>query len=53
MYGSDQPASLERRGLELLCKEIKGVQAVLGNGRKAISQDEQKVAAKLRYWENG
>lgn len=51
-YGSDQAASLERRGLELLVKECKGVQAVMGNGRKSIVKIEQGVAKKLRYFEN-
>lgn len=51
-YGSDQAASLERRGLELLVKECKGVQAVMGHGRKTIGETERGVARKLRYWEN-
>lgn len=50
-YGSDQAASLERRGLELLVKECRGVQPTLGNGRKSIAEIEQGVARKLRYWE--
>lgn len=52
-YGSDQAASLERRGLELLVKECKGISDCLGNGRKSIGDDERDVAKKLRYWENG
>jgi len=51
MYGSDQAASLERRGLELLVKECKGVSYCLGDGRKSIKDIEQSVAKKLRYWE--
>jgi N-acetylneuraminate synthase len=51
MYGSDQAASLERRGLELLVKECKGVKKTLGDGRKSIKEIEQDVAKKLRYWE--
>ena len=50
-YGSDQAASLERRGLELLVKECKGVQTTLGDGRKSIKEIEQGIAKKLRYWE--
>ena len=53
MYGSDQAASLERRGLELLCKECKGIKELWGNGRKTIGAIEREVARKLRYWENG
>ena len=51
MYGSDQAASLERRGLELLVKECKGIESTLGDGRKSIKDIEQGVARKLRYWE--
>ncbi len=51
MYGSDQAASLERRGLELLVKECRGVSEVLGDGRKSIKDIEQGIAKKLRYWE--
>lgn len=51
MYGSDQAASLERRGLELLCKECRGIQRTFGDVRKSIKDIEQGVAKKLRYWE--
>jgi N-acetylneuraminate synthase len=51
MYGSDQPASVEKRGLELLVKECRGVQVTLGDGRKSIKEIEQGIAKKLRYWE--
>ncbi len=51
MYGSDQSASLERRGLELLVKECRGVNSTLGDGRKSIKDIEQGIAKKLRYWE--
>jgi len=50
-YGSDQAASLERRGLELLVKECKGVTYCMGDGRKSIKDIEQGIAKKLRYWE--
>lgn len=50
-YGSDQAASLERRGLELLVKECRGVQGTFGDGRKSIKDIEQGIAKKLRYWE--
>lgn len=53
MYGSDQSASLEKRGLELLVKDCRGVAAALGDGRKQIIDSEQDVARKLRYFENG
>lgn len=51
MYGSDQAASLERRGLELLVKECKGIEKIFGDGRKYIKDVEREVARKLRYWE--
>ena len=51
MYGSDQAASLERKGLEHLIKECRAVSECLGDGRKFIKDIEQSVAKKLRYWE--
>ena len=51
MYGTDQAASLERRGLELLVKECRGVSVAIGDGRKSIKDIEQGIAKKLRYWE--
>lgn len=50
MYGSDQAASLEKPGLELLVGQIRKIPVVLGNGIKSISVSEGKNAAKLRYW---
>ncbi len=51
MYGSDQAASMERKGLEWLVKECRGVASCMGDGRKSIKDIEQGVARKLRYWE--
>lgn len=51
MYGSDQAASLERRGLELVCKYCKNSEKILGTGEKRITAGEKVNAAKLRYWE--
>ncbi len=50
MYGSDQSASLEKRGLEILVSGVRSVEKSLGNGKKEFGDAEQKVAAKLRYW---
>ncbi len=50
-YGSDQSASMEKKGLEYLVKECRNVANCMGNGRKAIQDVEQDVARKLRYWE--
>jgi N-acetylneuraminate synthase len=50
-YGSDQAASMERKGLEYLVKECRAVASCMGDGRKSIKEIEQGVAKKLRYWE--
>tara|TARA_B100001059_G_scaffold236750_2_gene289758 strand:- start:24257 stop:25084 length:828 start_codon:yes stop_codon:yes gene_type:complete len=52
MYGSDQSASLEKKGLETLVRDLKAIDGILGNGIKSISEEEMKVASKLRYFEN-
>ncbi len=51
MYGSDQSASLERRGLEIMVKGIRSVETSLGTGEKVFGEKERAVAKKLRYWE--
>ncbi len=51
MYGSDQSASLEERGLKELVSIIRKVPKVIGNGEKKILDCETDVAKKLRYWE--
>ena len=51
MYGSDQAASLERRGLEVLVDGIRRLPGYLGTGLKAVSPGESEMAKKLRYWE--
>jgi len=50
MYGSDQSASLEKRGLEILVSGVRSVEKSLGEGKKVFGEAEQKVASKLRYW---
>jgi N-acetylneuraminate synthase len=50
MYGSDQSASLEKRGLELLVSYVRTIPEVLGDGVKRITPGEGKVGEKLRYW---
>jgi len=50
MYGSDQAASLEKRGLELLVKYCRDVHEALGDGVKRILDEEMENAKKLRYW---
>jgi N-acetylneuraminate synthase len=50
MYGSDQAASLEKRGLELLVREVRALPVLMGDGEKRITPPEQPVASKLRYF---
>lgn len=50
MYGSDQSASLEKRGLEILVTGVRSIEKSLGSGKKEFGEAEQKVASKLRYW---
>jgi N-acetylneuraminate synthase len=51
MYGSDQAASLERRGLEILVGGVRTAEVCLGTGEKDFGDAERGVAKKLRYWE--
>ena len=51
MYGSDQAASLETRGLETLVSTIRKFPNFIGTERKSILDIETQVAKKLRYWE--
>lgn len=50
MYGSDQAASLEKRGMEMLVGYIRTIPTVLGDGSNKITDIELANAAKLRYW---
>jgi N-acetylneuraminate synthase len=50
MYGSDQAASLEKRGLESMVGYIRTIPMVMGDGIKRISSSEQANAEKLRYF---
>ena len=49
MYGSDQAASLERRGLEMMVGYIRTIPTVMGDGVKAVTPAEAATAKKLRY----
>ncbi|MBI5050406.1 MAG: N-acetylneuraminate synthase family protein [Nitrospirae bacterium] len=48
MWGTDQAASLEVVGMDLLRKRIKDIDIILGDGEKRITPDEEKIRAKLR-----
>jgi len=52
MYGSDQSASLELEGMQRLVVGLRKYPKILGNGIKTFTNEEKKVASKLRYWEN-
>ena len=48
MWGSDQAASLEPRGMELLSKYTKQWLTVRGDGKKRLLESEIPVREKLR-----
>ncbi|GHV96310.1 sialic acid synthase [Spirochaetia bacterium] len=48
MWGTDQAASLEIRGMDALEKRIRSVKYIVGDGIKTITDDEKKVRDKLR-----
>ena len=50
MYGSDQSASLEPLGFKNMTEKIRMFNLVHGDGVKKITEEEQKIAEKLRYW---
>ena len=48
MWGTDQAASLERKGMENLIRDIRNVSKILGNGRKKVYDSELPMIKKLR-----
>jgi N-acetylneuraminate synthase len=50
MYGSDQAASLEKHGLELLVRDCRSVKQIMGDGIKNIIPAEEKTEKSLRYF---
>lgn len=50
MYGSDQSASLEKRGLEMLVSYIRTIPTVVGDGVKQVTEGERANMEKLRYY---
>jgi len=48
MYGSDQAASLEPEGLFRLVRDIRGINNILGDGKKRIWDSEKPAMKKLR-----
>jgi len=51
LYGSDQAASLEHRGLELLVRDARRIASILGDGKKVMTERELSLTKKLRYYE--
>jgi N-acetylneuraminate synthase len=50
MWGTDQAASLSKRGLEELVSMVKKIPLVIGNGKKKLLKTEIEKAKSLRYW---
>ena len=48
MYGSDQSASIEPAGFEMLVGAVRKIERALGNGRKELITSELPIAEKLR-----
>jgi len=48
MWGSDQAASLEPKGLELMIRDIRNLPMVLGDGVKRVFESEKPIIEKLR-----
>jgi N-acetylneuraminate synthase len=48
IWGSDQAASLEPRGLMILVRDIRNVPIVIGNGIKEVFESEIPIKRKLR-----
>ncbi|HSH51178.1 MAG TPA: N-acetylneuraminate synthase family protein [Bacteroidales bacterium] len=48
MYGSDQAASLEISGLNMMNRHIREIEKALGKGEKIITEKEKEIAKKLR-----
>jgi N-acetylneuraminate synthase len=48
MWGSDQAASVEPVGMSRLIKDIRAIDAALGDGIKRVYESERKAASRLR-----
>ena len=48
MWGSDQAASIEPQGLRRLVKDIRSVEAAMGDGQKRVYPSELEAARRLR-----
>ena len=52
MYGSDQPASLEKKGMEYIAREAEIISVYLSDGNKKIFESEKPIIKKLRRVDN-
>lgn len=50
MYGSDQAASLEKRGLDMMVDYIRTIENVMGDGLRHLTHKELENSHKLRYY---
>lgn len=48
MWGSDQPASLEPRGMDLMIRYVRSIETALGDGVKRVLAAEEPIRQKLR-----
>lgn len=51
MFGSDQAASLEKRGLEIVCSLARLTPVLLGDGIKKVYESEKPIIKKLRKFQ--
>jgi N-acetylneuraminate synthase len=52
MYGSDQSASIEPKGLNMLIRDIRAIEVSIGDGNKTMTEVEINSRKKLAnpYW---
>jgi N-acetylneuraminate synthase len=48
MWGSDQAASVEPQGFVRMVRDIRTIEAAIGDGVKAVYESERPIIAKLR-----
>jgi N-acetylneuraminate synthase len=48
MWGSDQSASVEPQGFQRMVRDIRAVEAAMGDGVKRVYEGERPIIAKLR-----
>ena len=51
MYGTDQAASLEPIGFYNLVGAIRTIEKALGNDKRIVTEEEEKIKGKLRWYE--